>query len=47
MKMNNSQWKMDAQDILPPLIERVDFHLPLLWEPSLHSSLDLNPSSPG
>ena len=28
MKMNNSQWKMDAQGILPPLIERVDFQLP-------------------
>ena len=43
MKMNNSQWKMDAQDILSPLIVRVDFQLP----PLLHPSLDLNPSSPG
>ena len=47
MKTNNSQWKMDAQDILPPLIERVDFKLPPLCQPPLHQSLDLNPSSPG
>ena len=47
MKMNNSQWEMDAQDILPPLIERVDSQLPHLSEASLHPSLDLNPSSPG
>ena len=45
--MNYSQWKMDAQDILPPLIERVDFQLPPLCQPPLHPSLDLNPSSPG
>ena len=38
---------MDAQDIPPPHIERVDFQLPPLREPSLHPSLDLNPSSPG
>ena len=24
MKMNNNQGKMDAQDALPPIIERVD-----------------------
>jgi len=47
MKMNNSQWKMDAQDILAPLIDRVDFQLPPLRQPALHPSLDLNPSSPG
>ena len=47
MKMNNNQGKMDVQDVLPPLIERVDSQLPHLWELSLHPSLDLNPSSPG
>ena len=47
MKMNNSQWKMDAQGILPPLIERVDLQLPPLCQPPLHPCLDLNPSSPG
>ena len=45
--MNSSQWKMDAQGILPPLIKRVDFQLPHLHHPPLHPSLDLNPSSPG
>ena len=47
MKMNNIQWKMDAQDIPPPHIERVDFQPPPLQEPLLHPSLDLNPSYPG
>ena len=46
MKMNNSQWKMDAHDIPPPHIERVHFQLPPLQEPLLHPSLDLNPSYP-
>ena len=45
--MNNSQWKMDAQDIPPSHIERVDFQLPPLRESLLHPSLDLNPSYPG
>ena len=47
MKMNNSQWKMDAQDIPPPHIEMVDFQLTPLREPLIQPSLDLNPSYPG
>ena len=47
MKKNNSQWKMDAQDILPPLIERVDSQLTPFSQVFLHPCLDLNPSSPG
>ena len=47
MKMNNDQGKMDAQDALPPLSERVDQQLPHLWGFSLHPRLDLNPSCPG
>ena len=31
MEMNNNQGKMDAQDALSPLIERVDQQLPRLW----------------
>ena len=37
MKMNNNQGKMDAQDALPPLIQRVDQQLPHLW--GFHSTL--------
>ena len=38
---------MNAQDISPPHIERVDFQLPPLRGPSLHPCLDFNPSFPG
>ena len=47
MKMNNNQGKMDAQDALPPLIERVDQQLTPFSQAPLHPRLDLNPSSPG
>ena len=36
MKMNN-QGKMDAHNVLPPLIETVDQQLPHLW--GFHSTL--------
>ena len=36
---------MDAQDALPPLIERVDQQLTPFSQASLHPRLDLNPSS--
>ena len=37
MKINTNQGKMDAQDDLPPLIDRVDQQLPHLW--GFHSTL--------
>ena len=37
MKMNNNQGKMDAHNVLPPLIETVDQQLPHLW--GFHSTL--------
>ena len=45
--MNNDQDKMDAQDALPPLIERVDQQLTPFPQAPLHPRLNLNPSSPG
>ena len=41
MKMNNNQGKMDAQDALPPLIERVDQQLNPFSQAPLHPRLDL------